>query len=138
MFKIVFHGKKKLTVRAVGDLWLQSKKLKVKSSSYSSYKRSLEDHIYPEIGEMKYSSVSLTQLNEFVQNLLVSGRKDGKGGLSESTVKDIIVLIKSISKFAHSEYNLKDICENLNLCQLKKTKFAFYPTVKEKNLKHIC
>ncbi len=38
MFKIISHGKKKLTIKAVGDLWLQSKKLNVKSSSYCSYK----------------------------------------------------------------------------------------------------
>lgn len=138
MFKIISHGKKKLTIKAVGDLWLQSKKLNVKSSSYCSYKRSLEDHIYPELGELRYSSVSLIQLNEFVESLLLSGRKDGKGGLSESTVKDIIVLLKSISKFAHSEFNLKDICENLKPSQLKKTKLKFYQEAKEKSLKHIC
>ena len=75
MFKIISHGKKKLTIKAVGDLWLQSKKLNVKSSSYCSYKRSLEDHIYPELGGLRYSSISLTQLNEFVESLLLSGRK---------------------------------------------------------------
>lgn len=138
MFKIISHGKKKLTIKAVGDLWLQSKKLNVKSSSYYSYQRNLDKHIYPALGDLKYSAITQSQLNSFIENLLSSGRKDGKGGLSDSTVKDIITLLKSVSKFAHSEYNLKDICENLKLSHLKKTKFRFYQAVKEKSLKHIC
>ncbi|MEI2989286.1 MAG: hypothetical protein V8T22_09520 [Oscillospiraceae bacterium] len=138
MFKIISNGKKKLTIKAVGDLWLQSKKLNVKSSSYYNYKRILEKHIYTALGELKYSAITQSQLNSFIENLLSSGRKDGKGGLSDSTVKDIITLMKSISKFAHSEFNLKDICENLKLSQLKKTKFKSYQTAKEKNLNHIC
>ena len=138
MFKIISNGKKKLTIKAVGDLWLQSKKLNVKSSSYYNYKRILEKHIYTTLGELKYSAITQSQLNSFIENLLSSGRKDGKGGLSDSTVKDIITLMKSISKFAHSEFNLKDICENLKLSQLKKTKFKSYQTAKEKNLNHIC
>ena len=138
MFKIISHGKKKLTIKAVGDLWLQSKKLNVKSSSYYSYQRNLDKHIYPALGDLKYSAITQSQLNSFIENLLSSGRKDGKGGLSDSTVKDIITLLKSVSKFAHSEYNLKDICENLKFSHLKKTKFRFYQAVKEKSLKHIC
>lgn len=138
MFKIISNGKKKLTIKAVGDLWLQSKKLNVKSSSYYNYKRILEKHIYTALGELKYSAITQSQLNSFIENLLSSGRKDGKGGLSDSTVKDIITLMKSISKFAHSEFNLKDICKNLKLSQLKKTKFKSYQTAKEKNLNHIC
>ena len=138
MFKIISNGKKKLTIKAVGDLWLQSKKLNVKSSSYYNYKRILEKHIYTALGELKYSAITQSQLNSFIENLLSSGRKDGKGGLSDSTVKDIITLMKSISTFAHSEFNLKDICKNLKLSQLKKTKFKSYQTAKEKNLNHIC
>ena len=104
MFKIISHGGKKFTMKEIGELWLQSKKLNVKSSSYCSYKRTLDKHIYPELGKLKYSAITKSQLNSFVENLLISGRKDGKGGLSESTVKDIITLLKSVSKFARSEY----------------------------------
>ena len=136
MFKT--YGRKKITLMAVGEQWLQSKKLNIKSSSYCNYKRTLEKHIYPELGKLKYSAITQSQLNSFIEKLLSSGRKDGKGGLSESTVKDITTLLKSVSKFAHSEYKLNDICENLKLYRVKKTKLRFYPTEKEKSLKHIC
>lgn len=129
------RNKKKLTLIEISELWLESKKFSVK---LSTYKQKLEDYIYPQLGSLKYSEISQTQLNDFIDYLLVSGRKDGKGGLSKGTVKDIITLMKSISKFAHTEYNLKNICVNLNISKVKKTKFKFYQAAKEKSLKHIC
>lgn len=137
MFKIMgkLSSRKKLSLKEIGELWLQSKKLSVKESSYCNYKRSLEDHIYPAIGDLRYSMMSKQQLNEFVEYLLISGRKDGNGGLSKGTVKDIITLLKSVSKFAYHEYGLKNICEGLKLPKIKKTKFRYYPIVREKSLK---
>lgn len=129
-------NKKKLTLMEISELWLQSKRFSVKSSTYCNYKRNLEDHIYPSIGSLKYSSITKQQLNQFVETLLISGRKDGSGGLSKGTVKDIITLLKSVSKFAHSEFQLKNICDNLKLFKVKKTKFKSYLKKSEKNLNH--
>lgn len=131
-------NKKKLTLMEISELWLQSKKLSVKESSFYNYKQKLDDHILPQLGSLKYSEISKSQLNDFIDYLLVSGRKDGKGGLSKGTIKDIITLLKSISKFAYKEYNLKNVCKNLNISKVKKTKFKFYLIKSEKNLKHIC
>lgn len=135
---IVTRNRKKLTLIEISELWLESKKFSVKLSTYCNYKQKLEDYIYSQLGSLKYSEISQTQLNDFIDYLLVSGRKDGNGGLSKGTVKDIITLMKSISKFAHTEYNLKNICDNLNISKVKKTKFKFYLIKSEKNLKHIC
>ena len=132
------RNRKKLTLIEISELWLESKKFSVKLSTYCNYRQKFEDYIYPQLGSLKYSEISQTQLNDFIDYLLVSGRKDGKGGLSKGTVKDIITLMKSISKFAHTEYNLKNICVNLNISKVKKTKFKFYLIKSEKNLKHIC
>lgn len=132
------RNKKKLTLIKISELWLESKKYSVKLSTYCNYKQKLEDYIYPQLGSLKYSEISQSQLNDFIDYLLVSGRKDRSGGLSKGTVKDIITLLKSVSKFAQSEFNLKDICENLKLNQLKKKKFKFFQAAKEKSLKHIC
>lgn len=132
------RNRKKFTLIEISELWLESKKFSVKLSTYCNYKQKLEDYIYPQLGSLKYSEISQTQLNDFIDYLLVSGRKDGNGGLSKGTIKDIITLLKSISKFAYKEYNLKNVCENLNISKVKKTKFKFYLIKSEKNLKHIC
>lgn len=138
MFKIMdkLSGRKKLTLKEMGELWLQSKKLSVKESSYCNYKRNLEDHIYPVIGDLRYSTLSKQRLNEFVEYLLISGRKDGNGGLSKGTVKDIITLLKSVSKFAYHEYGLKNICEGLKLPKLKKNEIQVLSNIERKRLEN--
>lgn len=136
MFSIIGNlgNKKKLTLMEIGELWLQSKKNCVKSSTYCNYKRNLEDYIYPSIGGLKYSLITKQQLNDLVEKLLVSGRKDGKGGLSKGTVKDIITILKSVSKFAHYEFKLKNICENLKLFKVKKNEIQALSNNERKKL----
>lgn len=126
------RNRKKLTLIEISELWLESKKFSVKLSTYCNYKQKLEDYISPQLGSLKYSEISQTQLNDFIDYLLVSGRKDGNGGLSKGTVKDIITLMKSISKFAHTEYNLKNICVNLNISKVKKRNSNFIRQRKKK------
>lgn len=65
MFKIMgkLSGRKKLTLKEIGDLWLQSKKLNVKESSYCNYKRNLEDHIYPVIRQSEKCMYRILSLN---------------------------------------------------------------------------
>lgn len=127
-------GRKKLTLKEIGDLWLQSKKLNVKESSYCNYKRNLEDHIYPVIGDLKYSLITKQQLNDFVEYLMVSGRKDGKGGLSKGTVKDIVTLLKSVSKFAYQEYGLQNVCEGFKASKIKKNEIQVLSNIERKKL----
>lgn len=136
MFKIMgkLSGRKKLTLKEIGDLWLQSKKLNVKESSYCNYKRNLEDHIYPVIGDLKYSLITKQQLNDFVEYLMVSGRKDGKGGLSKGTVKDIVTLLKSVSKFAYQEYGLQNVCEGFKASKIKKNEIQVLSNIERKKL----
>ena len=39
-----------------------------------------------------YSEQDLKELRDFIDYLLVSGRKDGNGGLSKGTVKDLSLI----------------------------------------------
>lgn len=103
----------RLTVREICLEWLVIKRLTVKSSTYSNYCRLLKNHIYPLLGEKLYCSLSKKQMNSFVAELLSNGRTDGQGGLSVKTSKDVIVLLKSVSAYAHREYGLENICEDI-------------------------
>ena len=59
------------------EQWLAEKKLTVKSASYSSYRRLLCNHIYPEFGGIRCTAVTKQMLNKFISELLMSGRKEG-------------------------------------------------------------
>lgn len=110
----------KMTVKEISDQWLAEKKLTVKSASYSSYRRLLSNHIYPEFGGIRCTALTKQMLNRFISELLVSGRKDGGGGLSPKTVRDVVVVLKAVFSYAHNEYNLADPTENIRLPRIDK------------------
>ena len=45
------------------------------------------------------------KLNDFINLKLVSGRLNGKGGLSAKSVRDIMTVYRSIENYAAREYD---------------------------------
>lgn len=81
---------KKRTIREVSALWKADKEQYVKQSTLSAYTLILENHILPEFGDkMKLAE---TDVQEFTLRKLQSG-------LSQKTVKDILIVLKMIQKF---------------------------------------
>lgn len=81
---------KKRTIKEVSALWKADKKQYVKQSTLSAYTLILENHILPEFGDkMKLTE---TDVQEFTLRKLQSG-------LSQKTVKDILIVLKMIQKF---------------------------------------
>jgi integrase len=72
------------------DLWKEDKKQYVKKSSYSAYMLLIENHLFPsfghkhEVNEADVQGFVFTKLNE---------------GLSQKTIKDILIVLKMILKF---------------------------------------
>lgn len=112
---------KKLTVKELGEQWLFHKKMSVKQSTLCNYIRLLNDHIYPYLGDKKYTAFNKNDINQFVSYLMSSGRKDGTGGLSASMTRDIIKVVRAVAKYAQLEYGLKNICEGVVMPKVKKT-----------------
>lgn len=79
-----------LKLKDIIELWKQDKKHYVKKSTYSAYILLLENHILPFYGELE--NVDETDVQEFVLFNL-------KNGLSQKTIKDIIIVLKMIIKF---------------------------------------
>lgn len=72
------------------ELWKTDKKQYVKKSSFSAYTLLIENHLLPEFGNKH--SVEETEVQAFVFQKLESG-------LSQKTVKDILIVLKMILKF---------------------------------------
>ncbi len=118
MFRL--SGKKNMTIRFLGEQWLENKKMTVKPSTYANYSRLLNDHIIPALGNLKYESFNKSDINKYISKLTESGRKDGKGGLSVSMTRDIIKALRAIAKYAQLEYGLKNICDGITVPKIKK------------------
>lgn len=72
--------------------WLVAVAARVKPSTVSFYKRKAE-HIVPRIGSVKLRQLDSATLNRLYADLLLSGRKNGKAGLSVTTVRRVATLL---------------------------------------------
>ena len=75
----------RMTVKELFSEWLPAAKLRVKSSTYANYKMKVEKHILPEFGGMRYDTLTVQMLNNFIQEKLYSG-------LSAKYVSDIMIV----------------------------------------------
>ncbi len=83
-----YVGPSKQTLQAfLMDEWVPAIKGSVRPTTWASYKRNIELHVVPHIGSRQVQRLSTSQLNKLYADLLDSGRVDGKGGLSNSTVR---------------------------------------------------
>jgi integrase len=112
------------TVGQVAMAWLEYSGLKIRRSTYGKYKSNIQLYVLPILGEYEMGSLELMQIQNYVSHLLKNGRKDHKGGLSEKTVKDVLVLLKDIFKYAE-QCNIKVGCriDSISVhCQVKDIK----------------
>lgn len=78
----------------ITEQWLSMIRNNVKESTYARYYQLIESHIIPEIGTYPIEKITTFFVEEYIAQLLLSGRLDGKGGLSSKTVLDILTIIK--------------------------------------------
>ncbi|MCW2920755.1 MAG: Integrase [Thermoleophilia bacterium] len=84
-----FVRETELSVEAFLHQWLQTMKRTVKATTWSTYEGDMVRHVIPRIGSVPLSKVTGTMLDRLFEDLLISGRRDGKGGLSPKTVRGV-------------------------------------------------
>ena len=105
-------NERKVLVSEVCDGWLHMKRLRTKQSTYAKYSDIVKKHIQPAIGDLPISEISSSKMNEFIYDKLHFGRLDSQGPLSSKTVRDICTILKSIIRYAQSEYHLNHLASN--------------------------
>ena len=99
--------------KEISERWKTFKQNFVKKSTFSAYVLLLENHILPEFGEME--SVEEMQVQDFVLKKLNSG-------LSQKSVKDVLIVLKMIMKFGNKHKLIHFASFDIQ-----------YPTVREHN-----
>ena len=82
---------KEKKISEVISLWKADKKNYVKKSSYSAYALLIENHLIPAFGNKK--NVTEEEVQAFVLQKI-------EKGLSQKTIKDILIVLKMVLKFA--------------------------------------
>lgn len=80
-----------MKIKEIIELWKRDKKLYVKKSTYSAYMLLIENHIMPYFSDK--NEITEDDVQQFVLLEL-------KKGLSQKSIKDIIIVLKMILKFA--------------------------------------
>jgi len=80
--------------------WLDTIVTTVRRNTADSYRRNLENHVIPRIGNVRLHAVDAGTLNRLYADLHRDGRRDGKGGLSARTVGYIHTMLHRAFKDA--------------------------------------
>lgn len=75
------------------DEWLPSIRNEVRYSTFDSYRRNIEIHVIPRIGDARLQALRPLDLTRYYTELLESGRRDGRGGLSAKSVRNIHLIL---------------------------------------------
>src|SRR5690606_22833997 len=81
---------KQETISEITTLWQADKKQYIKKSSFSAYALLVENHILPSFGN--HYNINEAEVQAFVFRKL-------EQGLSQKTIKDILIVLKMILKF---------------------------------------
>ena len=76
------------------ERWLPSKRTRVKPSTASAYERNIRLHINPSIGRIPLQKLQPEDLDELYVKLLAEGKRNGSGGLSAKSVRNVHATIQ--------------------------------------------
>ena len=78
--------------------WLIEKKDYIKESTYANYSNNIFNHIIPNLGDYTLNELNHKIVQDFLLELSKNGKRNGSGGLSEKTIKDITIIVKGSIK----------------------------------------
>jgi len=100
------------TFKEIAARWCEDKRNYVKRSTFAAYALTLTNHLLPTFGDC--SAISEVDVQSFVLDKLTAG-------LSQKTIKDILIVLKMITKFGykqrvfpHCEWDVKFPTEHKN------------------------
>jgi integrase len=81
--------------RFLVDEWLPATKGRLADSTFDSYRRNIELHIVPRLGNIELQALTPARLNTFYGELLASGsNRSSDGGLAPKTVRNLHVILR--------------------------------------------
>jgi len=107
--------------------WVQNNKHRVKESTLANYLMKAEKHILPKFGSSNVATIKDKDIVGFIDGKLASG-------LSNRYVSDIIVLMKSIFKYAVRVYRIFNPMDGISLPKKKKAEITLLDNNEQQKL----
>jgi integrase len=94
----------------IAEAWLESSKLYLKKSSFSTYCTIVSTHLKPYFGDVAIGDISTEHISAFLSEISTSRKLGSEEGLASSTIRGIASILRSILKYAESEgYEIKTL-----------------------------
>lgn len=116
--------------RRLTDNWLLYKKHKIKESTYLNYNYIINTYLNKKFAKKRLSYFLDYDMNEFIDSL--------EKNLSNKTVRDIVLVLKSILKFAERKYNTNFKLDLITMPSSEKTELQVFNEKEIKKLEKIC
>jgi integrase len=110
--------------------WLDTQTLRNKPSTQVKFGNLIRNHIAPALGNLALSQITTARLTRFMKDKAEHGRMDGQGGLSNSTLQALLLILKSTLEYAAQERYMPPMTFTLK-CPEVKRESAKTLTVKE-------
>ena len=96
----------------------------VKPSTYARYKTVIDLHILPKLGKRRVAGLTAKELSGYLSEKRKCGNLRTGGALSEKSVRDLAVLLKSALRFAQKEFHIYTDALNMPLpsCKQKRVR----------------
>lgn len=98
-----YTPKSKECFSAVIEQWMLEKEHEVKEQTLRRYRQCIDAHIRPYFGHMRNTAISATLVEKFLSEKKKNGRLDGKGGLSQNTIRSMGIILQSLLDFAYQK-----------------------------------
>lgn len=89
-----------ISFQEIAEAWLVQKKIFLKESTYYHYSLLVHRHLTPYFADTQLAFLTEDRIQEFILYLSEKGSKRVEKGLSESSVRDILMVLKMILRYA--------------------------------------
>ena len=117
-----------MTVSELTAEWLHQAQIRLKESTIANYRMKTDKHILPVFGDMQCCQLTCRKVYDFIEKKLSEG-------LSPRYVSDMIVLMKSIFRYASREYHIRNVLDGITLPKCKKNETVLLSADQQKRLK---
>ncbi len=121
---------KHLTLSSVFTEWFQFISYRVKASTLANYLLKSNKHIIPAFGKQNIAEIAQTSIYQFI-------RDKQNSGLSNRYITDILILMKSVFKYAARTYHVINPMEGIFMPKKQKAEIRLLTEAEEQKLMQI-
>ena len=85
-----------MTFRSFAQEWLQEMRLSIQRSTWEAYTVYVNVHLVSYFGRYRLSDITSRMISSYINEKLQKGRSDGRGGLSEVSIRKHLSILKQI------------------------------------------